>query len=494
MLSDSSDDDNDAFDENFIDDEILHDSRNIGLAIESYKYSRGEKGRLVTNHCNPRALQKDPYQTLSGKMNKTVEELKIFQGEFDKIQYMNKNTADGLMIGLITNSCMTKREASHIFHIGSGRWTRLVKKLPAQKGHGLNGQQILQEDLQHLHDFLSSLEVELGYPCKHRKMKRYSADYDTYKGLWSGYVGFNPTGKLPRKMKASTFQKYLKKVHPDFELHRAKEDECDTCIRLKIIICDERATEGEKTEARQGLIKHNGDSREMRVAMQTAIAEFGKQIIPCNSDLGVMDNFKESLDRMPESIDDAFPEESVVSTFGPDQGGKPTVRIQCEDYGGNFCLPWYGARRPCIDYYLSNLAIYMFVISNLTSGINSVYLYDERAMGKNADAMCSLRFIYHLRLYNQARLSNAIGSFPNTLYIVMDNCVGQNKSQVVMMFMSFLSMTFYKRVICHYLVSGHSHMCPDRVVSHAKRSIGVNDIFEPQGFVQKMNTVRHGIL
>ena len=127
---------------------------------------------------------------------------------------------------------------------------------------------------------------------------------------------------------------------------------------------------------------------------------------------------------------------SIISTGGPDRGGKPIVRIQCEDYGGNFCLPWYGSKRPCVDYYLSNLSIYMFVISNLTNGINSVYLYDERAMGKNADAMCSLRFIYHLRTYVEAKENNTVSSFPETLYIVMDNCVGQNKSQVVMMFMS----------------------------------------------------------
>jgi hypothetical protein len=55
--------------------------------------------------------------------------------------------------------------------------------------------------------------------------------------------------------------------------------------------------------------------------------------------------------------------------------------------------------------------------------------------------------------------------------------VGQNKSQVVLMFMSFLSMTFYTRAICYYLVSEHSHMCPDRVVSD------VNDIFEPEELV-----------
>jgi hypothetical protein len=81
-------------------------------------------------------------------------------------------------------------------------------------------------------------------------------------------------------------------------------------------------------------------------------------------------------------------------------------------------------------------------------------------------------------------------SQPDTLYLIMDNCVGQNKSQGVFMFMALLSLNFYKKVVLHFLVSGHSQMCPDRVVSHAKRSIGVANIFEPSGLVDKINTVR----
>ena len=38
------------------------------------------------------------------------------------------------------------------------------------------------------------------------------------------------------------------------------------------------------------------------------------------------------------------------------------------------------------------------------------------------------------------------------------------------MFMSYLSMTLYNRVVCHYLISGHSYMMPERVVSHIKKS------------------------
>lgn len=287
--------------------------------------------------------------------------------------------------------------------------------------------------------------------------------------------------------------KYIKKLYPDFALKRAKEDECDTCMRLHMIIGDPRASEEEKEEARNGLKKHNEDSTTMRVAMQEAIKEYGKKIISPDADNGVMDLFTDAISRLPESSNDPMTNE-IVSIGGPDCGGSPVVRMQCEDYGGNFCLPWYGAKRPGVDYYLSNLSIYMFVISNLTMGRNFVYFYDERAMGENGDALCSLRFIYHMRLYIEARTSKNMTKSPGTLYLVMDNCVGQNKSQVVLMFMSFLSMTFYKRVVCHYLVSGHSHMCPDRVVSHAKRSRGVNDIYDPMDFVEKMNKVCGNII
>ena len=333
--------------------------------------------------------------------------------------------------------------------------------------------------------------MELGYPCSHRKMKRYSVKFDSYKELWVAYTLYSPPlQEKRRKMKQSTFQKYLRGVHPDFALKRVKEDECDTCIRLKMIIGDPRSTMQEKLEAQECLSKHNSDSREMRIAMQTAIMEFGEQSITSTSDLGVLDIFEQSVQRLPEFIDQKFEGNDVLCVHGPDLCGKPTVQLQCEDYGGNFCLPWYGSKRPCMDYYMSNLAIYMFVISNLSTGINSIHLYDERTMGKNADALCSLRFIYHMRLYVEARNANCLSTLPTTLYIIMDNCLCQNKSQVVMMFMSFLSMTFYKKVVCHYLVSGHSHMCPDRVVSHAKRSLGVNDMYEPNGFVNKMITVR----
>ena len=47
-----------------------------------------------------------------GELDSSIE-------EFVAIQKQNKDTADGMMMSLITNSGMTKKEASHNFKIGA---------------------------------------------------------------------------------------------------------------------------------------------------------------------------------------------------------------------------------------------------------------------------------------------------------------------------------------------------------------------------------------
>jgi len=78
---------------------------------------------------------------------------------------------------------------------------------------------------------------------------------------------------------------------------------------------------------------------------------------------------------------------------------------------------------------------------------------------------------------------------PKTLCLVLDNCVGQNKSQIVMMFFCFLSVTLYDKVVAHYPVSGHSHMPPDKTCLHAKRALGKENLFHPHDMLLRMNKV-----
>ena len=72
------------------------------------------------------------------------------------------------------------------------------------------------------------------------------------------------------------------------------------------------------------------------------------------------------------------------------------VLLQAEDYGGGIALPHYGFRRPSADYFNSNLMTYNFIIADIASGQNNVFVYDERHQGKGGDALCSLRLRYHL--------------------------------------------------------------------------------------------------
>jgi hypothetical protein len=103
---------------------------------------------------------------------------------------------------------------------------------------------------------------------------------------------------------------------------------------------------------------------------------------------------------------------------------------------------------------LLDLNLYLFIVSNITSGVNHVYTYDERVMGKDCDALCALRFLHHFAKYKKARESG--NKMEDVLFLVLDNCVGQNKSQGVLMFFNLLSMLFYPKVVLHFLKKGHS--------------------------------------
>lgn len=169
---------------------------------------------------------------------------------------------------------------------------------------------------------------------------------------------------------------------------------------------------------------HANDARTQRLALKEAIKLWGKSVSAV-AGLPEAKIFDDAVDSLPDFLDDDFRKMSLDESTH-----SPRVRLQCEDYGGNLTLPHYGRHRPGRDYYVSNLSVMNFIISDLTSGINQVFLYDERAMGKGCDALCSLRWLYHFRLYINCRDNGKLSEFPDTLYLIMDNCVGQNKSQV----------------------------------------------------------------
>jgi hypothetical protein len=168
------------------------------------------------------------------------------------------------------------------------------------------------------------------------------------------------------------------------------------------------------------------------------------------------------------------------------------VDVESHDYGGNLCMPWFGIKRPGLDYYLSNLNLYMFVMSEITKygTKHNMYIYDERASGKDGDSLCSIRFNYYMTRYIKDRDDQTIHKRAKFLFLIMDNCVGQNKSRAVLTLFSLLTVLgIYEGISLHYLEVGHSHGTPDVGTAHAKRALNQN-YFVPEEIVNAMNTVQ----
>ena len=163
--------------------------------------------------------------------------------------------------------------------------------------------------------------------------------------------------------------------------------------------------------------------------------------------------------------------------------------LVAEDYGQSIAMPHFGYRRPSRDYFNSNLMMHLFVIANISTGVNKVYLYDERLMGKDRDALCSLRLNFHLSHMKHLR-DNGL-DLPEAFISIRDNCVGQNKSHITMQFDCFLSLSFYKRVLLIYLIPDHSHMVADRVVAWVKQSLKGKNIYIPDDIVKSINKVEN---
>ena len=128
-----------------------------------------------------------------------------------------------------------------------------------------------------------------------------------------------------------------------------------------------------------------------------------------------------------------------------------------------------------------------FIIADISNGTNRVLLYDERGQGKDADALCSLRIAHHLALRKKSLESGRVP--PSKLLVILDNCVGQNKSRVVFMFFSLLSLLFYESVALVFLIPGHSHNQADRVVAWCRNKMRGQNLYTPKEVLDVIGSI-----
>ncbi|KAE8961916.1 hypothetical protein PR001_g29887, partial [Phytophthora rubi] len=290
-----------------------------------------------------------------------------------------------------------------------------------------------------------------------------------------------------RVISYSRFTQYVHFHYPGVRLTRSAEDVCDCCVRLKVQLSRDDISEEERVELCKAKNMHLSAAIAQRRFVSTFIKSYVAVHAPHQAAVG---------DALPDVYDEAHLEPLVPISYHDERRDEqpatsappPIVLIQSEDFGGGISMPHYGHTRPSVDYFNSNLIIQNFVVADITNGTNYVYFYDERAQGKGADAFCSLRLLYHLTALPKS-VSDGTAA-PEISFSVLDNCVGQNKSRVVMMFFAFLSVVFpYKKVVLCFLLPGHSHNIADRVVAWCRGATRGQNFYTPKDLVKEVNNI-----
>jgi hypothetical protein len=76
---------------------------------------------------------------------------------------------------------------------------------------------------------------------------------------------------------------------------------------------------------------------------------------------------------------------------------------------------------------------------------------------------------------------------PKILVVILDNCVEQNKSQLVMQFFALLSIMFYTKVVLIYLILGHSHNIADWIVTWCHNAMKDKNFYTLMAIVEVVN-------
>ena len=320
---------------------------------------------------------------------------------------------------------------------------------------------------------LAGHTLEPGLPCTHKPLQVYLPEGTNFLIVHKSYVELlaKEHGGRLKPVKYKQFLAMRKKFWPQVKQCRREEDVCDGCFRIETLLLDKTLTDSEREALKLQKTGHLKDARDQRrivsALTETLYAQHtggGAAVKPITLDL---------------TLDD--PEVAIQQ---PSQTVEMSATAQ--DFGGSFPIPWYGKTRPGSDFYLSNFNVNNFVISDLETGKQYIYIYTEEYGGKGADAVCSMRLLHLLN--ERKRIQQEGLAMRNTTFKVMDNCVGQNKSQATMMYECIMSLILDQKAIINYMISGHSHMKPDLTVAHMKRTMKNKNLYSVEQIIECIST------
>ena len=439
-----------------------------------------------------------------------------------------KREADGFLRGIIVSNKISREEAAVFFKIGRYRYDRLRNMNPTlpipQKRPA--DHRVTAEDKELVRIFMKAQATEPGYPCQHRSTPVYIEDPQvTFVSLYKDYI-VECKERQVRVLCLATFRRIVKFIMPTLHLGRTKTDTCNSCFSLDLQIKDPETSETLRNELKAAKEVHVEEAVRTRRAISKLIKTVQKEVAPndapltdepiyipsCFSDpfdrlnrTFVVDHIEGTVGDEDEVINDGL---EILSDRGDDDyqiepdvvggggdgdecrdGSDGTIsrklRISVQDYGSGIPLPHYGATQPNHDYYASNLTLHNMNFVNCATGNCNIFYYDERVAGKDGNCVSSLRW----KETRQFMMENK-ENIPTAECKVLDNCVGQNKSNTTHKFSMMNSLLLFQDGVTDiYFRVGHSHNQSDMKTAHAKKALAKKNLYTPQAVAAEVNKV-----
>ena len=449
-----------------------------------------------------------------------ADELLVHWGNHKRSETLSerkKRESDGFLRGVILSQNLSRAEAMTFFKIGRYRFDRLRDlnpNLPVPKKRP-NDNVLTTEDKEFIRVFMKAMETEPGYPCHHRSTPVYMADPDvTFVSLHNLYKQECQDRDI-RILSYDSFRSVVKFLMPTIHLGKTRADSCNACFSLNLQIKDPETSEELRQELKAAKQIHLKDAIVTRRAISKLVKSVQMKVAP--DDPPLIENpvfiptcFKDPYDRLNRPLVENY-EEGLVGAYDEDDGtdennfdsdlnddneegtndepgekNPRALRVSVQDFGSGIPLPSYGADQPNHDYFASNITLHNMNFVDCETGLCHISYFDERQAGKDGNSVSSLRWnnLKHSILGNQDNI-------PVAECKVLDNCVGQNKSNTTHKFSMLCSLLIFPEGVTDiYFKVGHSHNQSDQKTGHAAKAISKKNLYTPQAIAKEVNKVK----
>ena len=135
---------------------------------------------------------------------------------------------------------LSNLEIRQLFQCGNSRISKVRKIMeqpallnnPRPKPHHA----VVQDDLDALERHLMTFETEDGFPCAHRRLRKFFIVQGlTWTKVWQSYKSFMlDTDPSARVLSRGRWREYVRAIFPGLRLARSKSDLCDRCVKIDV--------------------------------------------------------------------------------------------------------------------------------------------------------------------------------------------------------------------------------------------------------------------